>query len=346
LSCGHSHCPLCQNLKRQLWQAKLAIKFLAVPYVHTVFTVPHQLNTLAKLNKKAIYNITMRAAWKTIKTLSADPKNLGALPGMVAVLHTFGSDMKYHIHVHTLISFGGIDNRNNWQWPKRKNKLAPYRKMCSTYRDTFLSMLKKQIRNGVIEPVQDLKSIIDELRTKRWNVRSQYPTAKTEILERYLARYVNRIAISKSRLQYVAQQEKLKDQVHIRYKDYRKQESGKAAPIALKTIKPLVAIHQFMMHVLPPYFQKSRYYGLHSSATYNSIQDKLPNKLKRNKQTITKMFILLNHMNGISSYQCENCDKESFKIKPIKADIDWIFQFITLPSYRGPPRKPSNAKSY
>lgn len=85
--------PLCQNNKRQLWQEKLAEKFLNVPYVHTVFTIPHELNRLARNNERVIYNITIRAAWKAVKALTAKPENVGGLPGMVTVLHTFGSDM-------------------------------------------------------------------------------------------------------------------------------------------------------------------------------------------------------------------------------------------------------------
>ena len=108
LSCGNSQCPLCQNRKRELWQKKISEKLLDVPYVHVVFTVPHALNKLIRLNQRALYNITMRAAWTTMKDLTAQPQNVGGLPGMVAVLHTFGSDMKQHVHVHALITFGGM----------------------------------------------------------------------------------------------------------------------------------------------------------------------------------------------------------------------------------------------
>ena len=94
LSCGNSQCPLCQNHKRNIWQAKLSMKMLNVPYMHSVFTTPHELNKLMRLNERIMYNITIRAAWAAVKKLSADPENMGGLPGMVTVLHTFGSDMK------------------------------------------------------------------------------------------------------------------------------------------------------------------------------------------------------------------------------------------------------------
>ena len=344
MSCGHSHCPLCQNRKRELWQEKLAEKFLAVPYVHIVFTIPHELNSLAKMNKSEIYNITIRAAWKTIKRLTAKPENVGGLPGMVAVLHTFGSDMRYHIHVHSLVTFGGLDNAGQWQWPKRKNKLAPFRKICKEYRDNFLSMLNKAIAKDEIVASQNMEDLIEIISNKRWNVRNEYPTANTEVLERYLARYINRIAISKSRLEYLAGQEKIDDQVKISFKDYKKQVKGQAAPMDKKSINPLVAINQFLAHVLPPYFQKSRHYGIHSAVTYKRLGHLICEKLKRNTETIRLFFKLLKFLSGLKPYECEKCQHTEFTITTLEADRNWIFNFITIPSTRAPPMKRNNAR--
>ena len=339
LSCGQTQCPLCQNRKRTLWQQKLSDKFLNVPYVHTVFTIPHELNPLARNNKKTIYNITMRAAWQTIKNLCATPKYVGGLPGMVSVLHTFGSDMKYHIHVHTLITFGGIDKQGQWVWPKNKKRLAPYRKICKEYRKTFIKLLRKDIAKGLLKKVGDMESLIEVIEKKRWNVRNEYPTADTEILEGYLARYINRIAISKSRLEFVKTAQNINDEVNITYKDYRRQVKGEAAPIAIKKVNPLVAINQFLSHVLPQYFQKSRHYGIHAPNTYRRIKDKIPEKLKRNSNSIKVLFAILNHMNGIKEHLCDVCQNDTFEILPLKADQTWIFEFITVPSYRAPPGK-------
>jgi len=285
----------------------------------------------------------MRAAWQTIKTLTADPDNLGALPGMVAVLHTFGSDMKYHIHVHALVTFGGLDDQGQWQWPKHRKKLAPYRVICRTYRNTFVDMLKKQITKNKITHVAQMKSLLSIISTKRWNVRNQYPTADTEVIERYLARYINRIAISKSRLEYVAAQEKINDVVKINYKDYSKQVKGQPAPLAIKTLHPLVAINQFLTHVLPPYFQKARYCGLHATVTYKRIKEQLPKKIIRNSDTIRIIFSILKYLTGVKRFSCEQCHEHEFETTPLKADEDWIFQFIILPAYRGPPQHKKKA---
>ncbi len=337
LSCGHSHCPLCQNKKRQLWQEKLSGKFFDVPYVHTVFTIPHELNSIARLNPKAIYNITMRSAWKSIKELSSDCKNVGALPGMVAVLHTFGSDMKYHIHVHALITYGGIDKENHWRWPKHNKKLAPFREISRTFRDVFLKMLDKKMRDKDFKCPGDIKQVIKAIQIKRWNVRNEYPTANTEVLERYLARYINRVAISKSRLEFVSQQEKMNDHVNISYKDYRQQKDNQGAPLMIKSVQPLVGINQFLMHVLPPYFQKARYYGLHSSQTFRKIKDQIDQRLLRNNNTMRVLFKILKYLSGLSPHSCDNCAAKEFDIRPIKRNSNWIYQFITLPKHRGPP---------
>ncbi len=150
-SCGHSQCPICQSIKRAQWQDRLGNRLLHVPYVHTVFTIPHELNHLAKLNPKELYNLLIRSVWKTVKTLTADENNIGGLPGMISLLHTFGSDMKFHLHVHCLITFGGLSKQGEWKWPKRRKKIAPYREMCRKFRSVFLEGLDVLIERGKIK---------------------------------------------------------------------------------------------------------------------------------------------------------------------------------------------------
>jgi hypothetical protein len=281
-----------------------------------------------------MYNIIMRASYKCIKDLGAKEENLGALPGMVSVLHTFGSDMKYHLHVHSLITFGGVDKDGKWKWPKRKKKIAGYRDICRTFRDVFLKMLRKEIKKGIIITQEDIEDVITSVEKKRWNVRNGYPTMDLKVLENYLARYINRIAISKGRFEYLADQQ----QVNIIYKEYHKQKDNQAAPLAIKTIDPLVAIDQFLQHILPSYFQKSRYYGLHASATYKKYADKLDQKLIKNKDSVPSLFSLLTQLLKVPQYSCKQCKSLDFEVKDIPKDKDWIFNFITWPKFRGPPK--------
>ena len=126
--------------------------------------------------------------------------------------------------------------------------------------------------------------------------------------------------------------------MNITYKDYRKQKQGTSAPLAIKSMHPLVAIDQFLKHVLPPYFQKSRYYGIHNHSTYEAIKDSIPKQLRRNTQTIRILFSIINYLSGLSPHRCEACNGVAFSSSPISVDHKWIFQLITIPNYRGPPQ--------
>ena len=184
-----------------------------------------------------------------------------------------------------------------------------------------------------IEVGPNWKDLCKTLQAKRWNVRTLYPTMNTELIEGYLARYINRVAISPSRLRYQQQE----NEVQIIYNDYKKQEQGKAAPKATKSLHPLDAIHQMVSHVLPPHFQKARYYGLHASATYNRIKDQLPDKLKRNGYTIRTVFQILFDLLKIAPYQCEVCRSGDYRMIEIRPDEQYKFQFLSLPQGRSPP---------
>ena len=196
-SCGNSQCPKCQGIKRLQWQDKLGAKMLKTPYQHITFTMPHRLNRLAKDNPKEVYNILLRAAWETLKICCKDPSNVGALPGAIMVLHTFGSDLKYHVHVHALVTFGGINENMEWVWPKRKNKIIPFREIRKTFRRIFLKKIKSDYQSFIrIEAFEDLK---DDLTKKEWCVHQNPPTTETKVIEEYLGRYICRIGLSKNK---------------------------------------------------------------------------------------------------------------------------------------------------
>jgi len=282
----------------------------------------------------------MRSSWKCIKNLSAKAENVGGLPGMVSVLHTFGSDMKFHLHVHSLITFGGVDESGKWHWPKRKKKLASYRDISKEFRNVFLKMLYKEMRKGTIIPPPDIESTLDIIESKRWNVKNGYPTVELPVLQHYLARYINRIAISKSRFEYLSEQK----EVNIIHKHYKKKKEGEAAPLSIRSLEPIVAIDQFLRHILPPYFQKSRYYGLHASATLKKYKDRIDQKLLQNRDSISELFAVLKTLMKAAPYACEKCQSTNFQISEIKKNTVWIFYFITLPKLRGPPKASSYPK--
>ncbi len=333
--CGNSRCPKCQGVKRLQWQDQIANKILQCPYQHIVFTMPHQLNTLARNNPYKMYNCLLRSAWATLKTCSAEKSNLGALPGAIMVLHTFGSDLKYHVHVHALVTFGGVDGDGHWHWPKRKKKLIPFRQFRTKFRATFVKHLEKlypELETG--KPFGHLKS---ELYQKSWCVHAERPTMRTKVIQEYLGRYICRVGVSKSKLKY----DPATQQVTLLFKDYRKAEKGNPnVPLGQKTLAPLVAIDQIMRHCLPPYFQKCRYYGLHASATIKKYKAKLPVQIKNNGHTVRTIFQLISALLGVEEITCDVCQGTDFEMETIRPDNEYIRPWLqNLPKIRGSPKK-------
>lgn len=330
-SCGNSRCPKCQGIKRMQWQDKLATKILKCPYQHITFTMPKKLNNLARHNPAEIYNILMRSAWHTVKKCSAKPKHLGAQPGAIMVLHTFGSDLKYHVHVHMLVTFGGIDKQGQWRWPKRKRKIIPYREMRKTYRSIFIKALKKQYSNLQTSiPWSDFKSLLNN---KSWCVNAQPPTSETKVIQEYLGRYICRIGLSKKKFHY----DQIHQEVTIQFKDYRnKDKSTGDIPKSSLTLSPLLAINRILQHTLPAYFQKCRYTGLHASASAKKYKDSIPTRIKNNSTTIRTVFQIIKAMLGIEQLACTQCQHTTFYEEQIRPQREWIYTFINLKN-RGSP---------
>jgi len=157
---------------------------------------------------------------------------------------------------------------------------------------------------------------------------------QTASIELYLAKYINRIAIANSRLNYL----KAQDQVEIFYNDYEKQQEGKPPPQSSKVMDPLNFIHQYLVHVLPPYFQKTRRYGIHSSATKKKMACTAIKALKRNGDTIRKIMEIITHLMKIRPLECDQCQSTNLEIISISSNRKWIEQFILIPN-KSPPSK-------
>lgn len=329
---------LCQCKKRIAWQERLSSRLLNVPYAHITFTLPRELHPLAKSNQKIIYQMLMRSAWQTIEHEASKEENLGARPGMISVLHTWGSDLKYHLHAHTLVSFGGLDSALNWKWPKRMKKIAPFRALCKTYRELFLANLDKAFAGGQIQFHKTYEQLKDQVENKRWVVNHQRPTANTWTIENYLAKYICRSAVTSKRLQY----DDRSRMVSLLYNDYQNQKTGKAAPKLYRILHPLDAIHAILQHKLPPYFQRSRYYGIHSSATYHKIKDKISKHLKRNPETIKVLFGLMRELLDLpeinSKPSCPKCQSLELHTTKVEADKTWKYLYIKNYNNKSPPK--------
>jgi hypothetical protein len=301
-----------------------------------IFTLPHQLNKLAKKNASIIYSLLMRSSYQTVKQLSAKAENIGGLPGMICVFHSFGSDMKYHLHVHSLVTFGGFDEKTKeWHKPKRKDKIARYREINATYKRCFLEGLQVLYKEGKIDYELSYDEVLEIVGEKQWVVHSTKPTMDLEVVESYLGRYINRVAISPSRVGYTKEDQS----VSIIYNDYKNQKEGEAAPKEVRTLHPLTFIVQFMQHVLPPYFQKSRSYGLYSSVTRKSLKEILPASISKNGHMIRTVFQILTQLLKEKPFACEKCKSTEYELLIIKPDKEWVRRFTNIPTLRAPPIK-------
>ena len=266
-SCRNRHCPKCQAAAARKWLEDREADLLPVSYFHVVFTVPAAIATIAFQNKAAVYDLLFKAAAETLTTIAADPKHLGARIGLTAVLHTWGSALTHHPHVHIIVPGGGLSpDASRWIACKPGFFLS-VRVLSRLFRRLFLeglAALHKADRLaffGELAPLADNEAFaaaLAPLRRSEWVVYAKRPFAGPKAVLAYLSRYTHRVAISNSRL--VA----LNDAgVTFKWKDYRIE-----GPDRFKTMTLDAAefIRRFLMHVLPSGFHRIRHYGLFASA--------------------------------------------------------------------------------
>jgi hypothetical protein len=266
-SCRNRHCPKCQGAAAKDWLAARQVDLLPVGYFHLVFTLPTEIADLAYHNKAVIYDILFKASSETMLTIAADPKHLGARIGLTAVLHTWGSAMTHHPHIHMIVPGGGLSLDGASWVPCRPGFLLPVRVLSRLFRRLMLSRLADAHGAGRLAFFGDLARLRDPhafaahltpLRNKNWFVYAKRPFAGPEAVLAYLSRYTHRVAISNSRL--IA----LDDRgVTFRVKDYR--HNGRQR-IRSMTLDPGEFIRRFLIHVLPKGFHRIRHYGLLASA--------------------------------------------------------------------------------
>ena len=262
-SCRNRHCPKCQGAAARDWLAARQDELLPVPYYHVVFTVPAPIADIAYHNKAVIYDILFKAASETLITIAADPKHLGARVGMTAVLHTWGSALTHHPHVHMIVPGGGISLEGERWVSCRPGFFLPVRVLSRLFRRLFLEKLAAAHQAGRLTFFKDLASLEDRdafgahlapLRRAEWVVYAKRPFGGPEAVLAYLARYTHRIAISNSRL--VAFDDA---NVTFRWKDYRTKGRERYKTMTLGTPE---FIRRFLIHVLPGGFHRIRHYGL------------------------------------------------------------------------------------
>lgn len=259
-SCRDRHCPMCQGLTNAVWVDRRSRDILNAPYFHVVFTMPQELHTLIYQNQRLLYSLFYRAVAETLQELSWDEKYLGAQAGFLSLLHTWGQDLHYHPHIHTVLLAGGLTKLNQWRSSSKKF-FIPVKVLSKKFRGKYLYYLKQHYHQdqlkfyGDAEKYSDPKSfqeLIDRCYAKDWYTYTKRTFSGPLAVLKYLGNYTRRIAISNSRVVSVNE-----DTVTISIKDYK--EAGKRKETSLDGAE---FIRRFLMHVLPKGFVKIRHYGI------------------------------------------------------------------------------------
>jgi predicted Zn-ribbon and HTH transcriptional regulator len=265
-SCRNRHCPKCQGAAARAWLAEREAELLPVTYFHIVFSLPAPIADIAYQNKAVIYDILFKVSAETLITIAADPKHLGARIGVLSVLHTWGSSMTHHPHVHMIVPGGGISLDDERWIASRPNFFLPVSVLSCLFRRRVLEMLTAAHQAGQLQffgkhvtlaNARAFAAYLAPLRNSAWVVYCKRPFGGPADVLRYLARYTHRVAISNRRL--VALDD---NGVTFKFKDYRIDGPERYQIMTLDTHE---FIRRFLMHVLPSGFHRVRYYGFLTS---------------------------------------------------------------------------------
>ena len=265
-SCRNRHCPKCQGAAAHEWLEEREAELLPVPYFHVVFTLPGQIADIAYQNKAVIYDLLFKASAETLTTIAADAKHMGARIAITSVLHTWGSAMTHHPHVHMIVPGGGI-SVDGTRWIARKpNFFLPVLVLSKLFRRLMLEKLAaahragKLVFFGEVEHLSDktaFEAFLAPLRKTKWFVYAKRPFAGPQAVLAYLSRYTHRVAISNRRLVKADE-----NGVTFKVKDYRVEGPGRFTTM---TLSPGEFIRRFLIHVLPKGLHRIRHYGLFAS---------------------------------------------------------------------------------
>jgi hypothetical protein len=263
-SCRNRHCPKCCGSKAQAWLEDRKAELLPVEYYHVVFTLPAQIADIAYQNKAVLYDLLFKASAQALSTIAADPKHLGAKIGFTSVLHTWGSALTHHPHVHCIVPGGGLCD-GHWQ-PCKRGFFLPVRVLSRLFRRLFCEQLQQAHQDGKLkffgkwahlQHPERFRQYLAPLRRIDWVVYAKRPFTGPEAVLAYLSRYTHRVAISNHRLISHNNQG-----VTFNWKDYRSKDRVRYKPMTLATDE---FIRRFLIHVLPKGFHRIRHYGLLAS---------------------------------------------------------------------------------
>jgi len=307
-SCRNRHCPKCQGSAARRWLQDRQADLLPVEYYHVVFTLPAPISDIAYHNKAVIYHLLFKATAETLLTIAADPKRLGARLGITAVLHTWGSALTHHPHLHCIVPGGGL-SLDGQRWVSCKpGFFLPVRVLSRLFRRLFLDKLSAAHHAGQLQffgthrHLADSKDFADYLAPLRqidWVVYAKRPFAGPEAVLAYLSRYTHRVAISNSRL--IACDER---GVTFKWKDYRAKPRDRYKTLTLATGE---FIRRFLLHVLPSGFHRIRHYGLLANHTRVKQLQRLRELLSDDTLDAGAETELVEDPLPSATYTCQSC---------------------------------------
>jgi len=259
-SCRNRHCPKCHGAAQAAWLAAREREVLDVPYVHVVFTLPHDLSPLALQNPRVLYSLLFRTVAQTLQDIAGDPKHLGAEIGGLAVLHTWGQQLHHHPHLHCVVPAGGLAPDGTRWIACRPHFFLPVKVLSRRFRRLFLDALEQTYRQGQLTCVgrcqalatpQPWQRFLATLRQTDWVVYAKEPLRTPQHVLKYLARYTHRVAIANHRL--VALEN---GQVTFRWKDYQR-----GHRLRTMTLDAVEFLRRFVLHILPRGLQRIRHFG-------------------------------------------------------------------------------------
>lgn len=313
-SCRNRSCPCCQGILKELWIDARKSEVIDAPYFHVVFTLPSELNPLIYANQALLYSLMHQCASKTLLELAADKTYLGATPGIIQVLHTWGQEMNYHPHIHCIVTGAGLTRSGQLQ-KTSSTFFIPVKVLGKVFRGKFLDQLqhlyetKKLHFSSSCSKLQnsyEWSELKNNLYLKKWipYIKETFNGFGNAI--EYLGRYTHRIAISNARIQTVTD-------THVSFwaYDYKTKEKK------LVTMDHLEFIRQFLMHVLPSGFQKIRYYGFLNNRQKKSnlsILAKLIGKTLFQAKFVGMSHVeILKELYGVNTKQCNKCGNNSMR---------------------------------
>jgi len=305
-SCRNRHCPKCQALTKERWIMERESELLPVPYFHVVFTLPSELNELVIHNREKLFNLLLSASAETLKLLAQDKKHLGVQTGFTSILHTWGSNLMFHPHVHIIVPGGGLTPSGKWQ-SSRKKFFIPVKVMSKVFRGKFLYALKK-MRHEILGLEDDSvwRTTANTLYEKDWYVYCKRPFKTNRSVLQYLGRYTHRIAISNHRILSIHD-----DKVSFKWRDYKNASREKVMTLTANEF-----VRRFLLHILPQGFTKIRHYGFLASAVKKKKLE-LCQKLTGARVTLKVEMSaaeLMMKLTGRDITLCPACGSEHFTI--------------------------------